>query len=287
MKDFSKYLTASSDDKDFGIFLNCAGKSIIKPESDYPSKEHPTGYYFNWNSGRIFNECLLIYITAGSGVYETNDGVFNIKTGTIIITTPGVWHRYKPNYNTGWHENYIGFEGVIANQLIQKTIQQTKQHIIYCGIREELIDTFYKIFELVQNERPGFQQISSGLIIKLMGYLIAFEKQRFFDGKYIEKLIQKLRFKMRENIEAEIDIKSLAENNNLSYAYFRKMFKKYSGTSPYSYHIDLKIMRAKELLLTSNKSIKEISFELGFDSIHYFSRLFKKRTGQAPSKIRK
>ncbi|MBK5203579.1 MAG: AraC family transcriptional regulator, partial [Prolixibacteraceae bacterium] len=43
----------------------------------------------------------------------------------------------------------------------------------------------------------------------------------------------------------------------------------------------------KELLLSTNKSVKEISFELGFQSIYYFSRLFKNKTGISPSAFRR
>jgi AraC-like DNA-binding protein len=46
-------------------------------------------------------------------------------------------------------------------------------------------------------------------------------------------------------------------------------------------------MRARELLLTTDQSIKEISFQLGFDSIYYFSRFFKQKTGMSPSEFRK
>jgi AraC-like DNA-binding protein len=65
------------------------------------------------------------------------------------------------------------------------------------------------------------------------------------------------------------------------------MFKKYTGVPPVQYHLDLKVLRAKELLLYSDKSVKEISYELGFQSIYYFSRVFKNKLGLAPSEIRK
>ena len=65
------------------------------------------------------------------------------------------------------------------------------------------------------------------------------------------------------------------------------MFKKYTGVPPVQYHLDLKILRAKEMLLYTDKSIKEISFEMGFQSIYYFSRVFKNKLGISPSEIRK
>jgi AraC-like DNA-binding protein len=45
----------------------------------------------------------------------------------------------------------------------------------------------------------------------------------------------------------------------------------------------LKIILARDMLTNSNKSIKELSYYLGFESIHYFSRLFKNKVGVSPS----
>jgi len=65
------------------------------------------------------------------------------------------------------------------------------------------------------------------------------------------------------------------------------MFKQYTGIAPVQYQLDLKIRRAREMLVSTDRTIKEIAYDLGFQSIHYFSRLFKKKTGVAPSEIRK
>ncbi len=286
MEDFYKYLSISQEDQDWGLYLNAVGKSTIPRNIVYPSPEHPSGYYFTWNKGRKLNEYQINYITEGSGTLENERGKFIVKPGSLMIIRKNEWHRYRPNKNQGWIEHYIGFDGKLAEHFLLENQVLEGQSVIHCGVREDFIDTYYKIFELLKNEDPGNQHIATGLIIKLLGYIVAWEKQRNFSGKPIEKLIQEARFHMRKNIESEIDLKKLAENSFIAYSYFRKMFKKYTGISPHQYHLDLKMIRAKELILTSNKNIKEISYELGFQSIHYFSRLFKKKTGQNPSHLR-
>ena len=125
------------------------------------------------------------------------------------------------------------------------------------------------------------------MIMKLLGFIVSMDKQKDFSGKRVEKIIQNACFTIRENVEAEINFQSFAEDNNIGYSYFRKMFKKYTGVPPVQYHLDLKILRAKEMLLYTDKSIKEISYELGFQSIYYFSRIFKNKLGVSPSEIRK
>ena len=117
--------------------------------------------------------------------------------------------------------------------------------------------------------------------------MIAHDKQGAFSGKLIESIIQKSIIEMREHLNDNIDLQELAGRYNVGYANFRKMFKKYTGISPRQYHLNLKMMYAKQLILTSDKSIKEISQELQFESIHYFSRYFKKKMGYSPTELRK
>ncbi|MCF6333043.1 MAG: AraC family transcriptional regulator [Draconibacterium sp.] len=280
-----KYLTTSEEDSNWGFYINVAGSVNILPTDNYPSPNHPSEYFFHWKDGRVLKEFQINYITDGEGILENSYGIFPLKTGSIFITFPGIWHRYKPLNKTGWTENYIGFDGAMARKLIAYPQFNPKNPAFTFGIKEELIDTYLKIFDLVKKEQPGFQQIASGMVIKLLGYIVSFEKQKGFSGKRVAQVIEAIRFEMRQNIK-ELNLKEMAQKHNVSYSYFRKMFKKYTGVSPGQYHLQLRIIRAKELLISTDRSIKEISYELGFQSIFYFSNMFKKKEGIAPSNFR-
>ncbi|HKJ78925.1 MAG TPA: AraC family transcriptional regulator [Prolixibacteraceae bacterium] len=287
MNDFIKYLTLSKEDIDWGIYLNSAGSLQIPPGSEYPPKRHPSGYYFTWEQGRTLPEFQLNYITSGEGILENKNGKFPVKTGSLIVTFPGVWHRYKPLPSKGWTENYIGFNGRVVKNFLSHPRFDPSQPIIQVGEKEEILDTFLKIFNLTEKEQPSFQQISSGLIIKLLGYLVALEKQKEFSGKKIVPIVEEARFRMRNEVDKSFNLEEFARQHNVGYSYFRRMFKNFTGISPRQYCLQLKIMRAKDLLLSTEKSVKEISYELGFESIHYFSRLYKKKTGSSPTNFRK
>lgn len=286
MKDFFKYLTTGEEDKNWGIYLNVVGNARIIPRATYPSNEHPTGYFYKWIDGRILKEFQINYISEGSGILELESGRYLIKPGSLLVIRPGVWHRYKPDRETGWHEHYIGFNGDSASHFLNQSVFAKKQPIINCGFRQELVDTYQKVFDLVQEETPGYQQVCSGLVLKLLGYVVAFKKQQKFSGKPIEKTIQQIRLYIHDNVEEDIDLAQVAEQHQIGYSYFRKMFKKYTGVSPHQYQLGLKVLRARELLLTTDKSIKEIGYKLGFSSIYYFSRFFKEKMGLNPSDLR-
>ncbi|MGQ1891844.1 AraC family transcriptional regulator [Thermophagus sp. OGC60D27] len=287
MQDFYKYLTTNQEDKEWGISFNVVGLATVKAGEIYPWPDHPTGYYFQWDKGRILSEYQINYITEGQGILETKTGKFKVHTGTIMLIKPGMWHRYKPDIKTGWTEHYIGIEGDIVDRLFRNPILNSRIPIIECGLKESFLDCYYKIFELAQKERPGFQLISSGIAIRLLGSVVSLVKNRHFKGTPLEIAMEDAKFIMRENVERELDFKKLASSLNLGYSYFRKMFKKHTGVSPGQYHLHLRLMRAKELLLSTDIPIKQVAFETGFESTHYFSRLYKKKMGIPPSEVRK
>ena len=92
---------------------------------------------------------------------------------------------------------------------------------------------------------------------------------------------------MRENLHTELSPETLAASLNIGYSWFRRMFKQYTGLAPAQYQLQLKIQKAKELLMDPKLSIKEIAFRLNFYSHYHFSNLFRKKTGFSPSEFRK
>ena len=89
------------------------------------------------------------------------------------------------------------------------------------------------------------------------------------------------------NIEQPIDFAELARSLGLSYSSFRHRFKQITGLPPGQYQIQLRLNKARRLLCNSPLSVTRIAEELGFESIYYFSRLFKKNTGLSPLAFRK
>lgn len=286
MADFFKYLTVSEEDINWGLYLNVAGISEVTPESIYPNPKHPSNYFFNWDEGRILDEYQLNYITSGSGIFETKEGKFRITPGTVLLLFPGVWHRYKPDFNTGWTEHYIGFSGSFTQRIFQHELFSAANPILKVGFQDILVKEINDIFQLIKDEKPGFQQQCSGKLIFILGRMISVLKTNEFANKDIERIIRKACLYLRDNLHQNVNIEELSSNLNVSYSYFRRMFKKYTGMSPNQYHLGLRIQKSKELILYSKKSIKQIAFDLGFESLFYFSRIFKNKEGISPVAFR-
>jgi AraC-like DNA-binding protein len=281
-----KYVTASEEDKEWGLYLNVAGEAIIEKHTNYPPGGHPSGYNFNFHQGRVLHEYQVNYITEGYGIFENSFGKFRITPGTIIILFPGEWHRYRPLKKTGWKEHYIGFAGDMVQKLLKPEFFKKETPIIKVDFRKDLQDTFYQILENVLNEKTGYQQICTGLSVAYIGQIISSIKNKEFEGKDIEKKIQRACFIIRESLNRKINAVEIANELNVGYSYFRRMFKKYTGISPVQYHIQLRLKKAESMLAIKDKPVKEIAFELGFQSIFHFSQLFKQKTGLSPTAMR-
>ncbi|MFP4621363.1 MAG: helix-turn-helix domain-containing protein [Bacteroidales bacterium] len=282
-----KYVTPDASEKKWGLYLTLAGKANIPANSEYPSGERPSAYYFNWEEGQELNEYQINYITEGSGIMETRYGRYQVKPGSVLLIYPGEWHRYKPSSVTGWREHYLGFSGVYARYLFQNSdILSNHPAGLNIGFHEKLLHLFSQIIDLVHDKKPGFQYIGSGLLIQLLGNLLYIVKNQGFNGKEIENKIRHAKLCLQEQYNEPIDMKILAIKCNMGYSNFRKMFKKYTGLSPLQYHNMYRMEKAKELLLTSEKSVKKIAIELGFQSEQYFTRLFKKKMGVTPTELR-
>ena len=284
---FVKYLHAGSLDKEWGLFLTGAGYAQIPATSVYPPNVHPSGYFFTWEKGRVLQEYQINYITEGSGIFETSTDQFQVVPGSMLILRPGMWHRYKPDSNTGWNEHYIGFNGDFCSHLFNEGFFQLGKPVLYVGFQESLLKLFLEIIQLVKDEKTGHQQVAAGNTILILSKILSVVRNQEFAGKSIERTIRKACLYFRENLNTNVNIEELANELNVGYSYFRQMFRKYTGISPTQYHLSLRIQKAKDLLVSTDQSFKEIAIDLGFESYFYFSRIFKDKTGKSPMEFRK
>lgn len=283
---YRKYLLVFERDKAWGFYINNLGRTKIPANSNYPSTNHPDSYMFSWENGRVLNEFHLVLITQGEGEFESNPtGKVRLLNGDVFLLFPGVWHRYRPEQNSGWTERWIGFSGTIARQFIANGFFSPEDPIISNADQAQILNLFDRLFLLFEREDFGFQRTASALCLQLMAELYNL-KAGGLNVAEMNTMVNQTKSIMYDHIDSSIKLKLIAKQLGVSYSKFRLDFKKQTGVSPLQYFLSLKIERAKELLLATNKTQKEIAFELGFESDFYFNRIFKKKTGISPGKFR-
>ncbi|WP_128658171.1 AraC family transcriptional regulator [Paenibacillus sp. 598K] len=96
-----------------------------------------------------------------------------------------------------------------------------------------------------------------------------------------------IRERLEQRAERPYDVGWLTEWTAYHANYAARLFRRQLGLSPHDYHRRCKLVRAQELLRSSELSINEIAERLHFSGIHYFSKAFKQFAGRSPSDYRR
>jgi len=283
----SFYFALSDFDKNWGIHILDCGTIHRNPDDKPEGSSHPKSYQLTWAQGRILEEYQLIYLLDGSGWFESQpSGLVPITAGSIILVFPDVWHRYKPTEGSVWHTYWVGFGGAFTPRLIRNLdITPTKptQHI---GSQETILRCFQELLNTAGYELSGYQQVMAGEVVKLLGLLHAAQQQAIFANSDTDLVVQTAKSLLVQT-QSSRSMEAVANELNMGYSKFRKLFKRYTGMSPGQFQLQHQMTQATHLLQQSELSVSEIAYQCGFDTLPYFTRLFKKKTGRTPTEYRK
>ena len=285
-----KYLVSSERDKLWGLVVDNVGHAEIpKDYETYPPKVgHPVDYFFNPGKGRVLDNYQLIYISGGRGTYFTspNESV-PVAAGDMLIIPPYTWHSYYPDKKTGWKEYWIGMRGTNIDARFNNGFFSAKQLIYKVGLRDDIIQLYNQAMDLVFLEQATYQQSIAGIGNLILGMAIYYDSNQHYTNDLIIKQIDQARIIMREKYLTGISPQEVAAQLNMGYSWFRKLFKEYTNVSPAHFMQELRLQKAKNILLNTSLNVKEISYMVGYEDATYFTAFFKKYTGLTPLAYRK
>ena len=283
-----RYLQVTPRDKSWGLAVTTVGFQHVHPGDSYPLSVHPDSYKFRENGHRVLNEYQIYYITRGCGYFESSScSRTRIEAGMMFILFPGEWHTFSPDPDTGWDDHWIGFTGNFMDDKIRGGFFTFKNCVFRIGVDERIIGTFHEILEIAMEEKKGYQQVIASLAISLIGRIHYEDINHTYGDTYIERIINQAKAVMKEDTTNNEPLENIAHSLGVSYSFFRREFKKRCGVSPGQYRLELRLIKAKELLLSTNLSIADISAKLHFECIGQFSTFFKKKSGTSPLEFRK
>lgn len=282
-----KYLVANDADALWGLYVTTIGFQSIRPNINYPPKDHPSAYWFNPSVGRLLHEYQIIYVTRGEGTFQSSSvRSVRVAAGNIILLFPEEWHTFTPLRASGWDAYWIGFNGKNIDQLLSNGFFCRRQPVLDIGFSEQLCGFYEQGIEIANYEKTAFQPMLAGVTHMLLSFIYYAERNNSFRDKDIISKIDQARMMMRNNVLDSQNPEEIALQLNMSYSWFRRIFKQYTGFSPAQYQMEIRLQKAKELLTSTAMAIKEIAYELNFESFSYFVTFFKNRVGISPGEYR-
>jgi two-component system response regulator YesN len=217
------------------------------------------------NSGRskIQNKVSELYarvlslcgkITDGDtklSIEEMNKVMLCIQTE--ICSNPGEEKKYLKDIYT-----------ILKGFIFSKKDAYNSFNDFFCGLQIRI--------ENIQDSEQLFDEILN-MVVNIAGY---YEKKNLHN---IDSKINSITEYINKNYTIDNSLESLAKQYSLNASYLSKVFKQRYGKNFIDFITELRIEQAKKLLTTTDKSIKEITYEVGYNSQTYFCKVFKKIVG--------
>jgi AraC-like DNA-binding protein len=249
-------------------------------------------FEFKWH---YHPEYELTYIVKGNGYRIVGNTYENYTEGDLVLLGPNLPHTW-----TGKALENESFEAIV--------IQFSKEFITaFLGFDES-----YSIKNLLENSARGIAFEATQVLVQVIKTLIEKEGMdrilqlisalnqlaqsnytlitpntfHTIASKKSELRINEVCLFIQNNFNSNITLKQVASQIYLTESNFCKFFKKATGKTFSDYLNEIRINEASRLLLQTDKTISQISFECGFETLSYFNRVFLKKKNQTPSGFR-
>lgn len=278
----------------------------------HQAEANSRNYYIPW---RFIYDYELVFVVDGAMTVLTDDESYQLTAGDIHIMSPLVRHRRVIEEHQICNYFSLHFDFVYMGEENDFSVKEA--YIDFCNdrkLKNAPIDNRLAnrpLYTLGSIELP--RKMKTGNTISYVETLNKtyehFSKKEFAheidlkcDILMILKLIlNDLKADMLKNIDPNEDaltaiyqyvvenycspicFEALCHIHGYSYSNFRKLFKQKTGKSPNHFLTDLRIDKASELLSTKKYTVTEVSDMVGYQDSCYFSRIFKKKKGIAPS----
>ncbi len=249
-------------------------------------------FEFKWH---YHPEYELTYIVKGSGYRIVGNTYENFEAGDLVLLGSNLPHTWSGKLATDTHSEAVviqfskafiaPFLGLTESVLIKNMLEASARGISFKA-HEALITAIINLTETKGVDRILKLVAILDVLSKEPTQLIAPNTFHNVVSKKSELRINKVCLFIQNNFYHKITLKQVADLIYLTESNFCKFFKKATGKTYSDYLNELRINEACRLLVQSEKTVSQISFDCGFETLSYFNRVFFTKKGMTPSGYR-
>lgn len=222
----------------------------------------------------------------GKGELHINEHIFQLSAGDAFLIPAGKVSYYEASKDDPWCYAWISFLGINSQMYLYQLITSTDDVYIIHGLDTlKYKERIFDIISLQDNSTSSYFQ-ANGVLFQVMAMLfddIGFQESSW--GK--NSVVDEIKYYLDINYSEKIKLQDVAKSFGIHPNYLTRIFREKYGVSPKQYLINLKLKKARRLLITTGLSVSVIASSLGFDDQLAFSKIFKKEFSVSPSEYRK
>lgn len=229
---------------------------------------------------------LLFYTVAGAGLIEQGAQQVELPAGSALLLNCRTPQSYctAPGQQS-WQHTWVHLEGAGVANLAETLLPQNRLTPVRVSAWEmqPLFDTIFAEWD----RGTVAAQIETGLTLHRMLALMAARLLAGDASRSNRALIEQATGYIRAHYAEPLSLDALLAQTPVSKSWFLRLFRQYTGTTPYNFLLSTRITRAKELLVLTDFAVSEIAHQVGFGDESNFSTRFTAMVGQSPQQYRK
>ncbi len=236
--------------------------------------------------GRI--DYQLLYIASGKAHFYFKGKDTVVSAGHMVLYLPREEQKYEYRCEDKTEAYWVHFTGSQVKGILRHFDIPLEGNVFYSGSSEEYKTIFNNLIHEFRTCPVGYTE----MVELYLRQLFMIVQRTRLDRKpsmntFVQAEMSYARKYFFEHYSEEINIGEYARSRHMSTSWFLRSFKQVTGMSPMQYVLALRIENAQILLETTDYPINEIASIVGYDNQLYFSRIFKKQKGMAPTEYRK
>ncbi|HKK38751.1 MAG TPA: helix-turn-helix transcriptional regulator [Cryomorphaceae bacterium] len=254
---------------------------------------------------RIVCDFYMISMKDKSCGMEYGRKTFDFDEGVMAFSSPGQVYTATREFGYGEIQGWLLYfhpdlirASALASQMDDYSFfkYEVAEALHLSEDEEQTMNEIVQLIEKEYNQRIDnhSQRVIVSNIQLLLNYSLRFYERQFNTRVHQSKdIVAQFEsaladyFRSKKHMESGLPtIRYFADKANLSTHYFSDLLKKETGRKPKDHINDFVVEKAKNLILGTEMNINEIAYDLGFNYPHYFTRLFKSKTGKTPIEYR-
>ncbi len=260
------------------------------PNYDYPIVAISAGHHqlitcpHFWTDRPGRHDYQLLYVKNGHIQYYVDDAMFSVPAGSFLIYHPGEPQHYEYFLDDNADVYWVHFTGKnVKNLLLSLGLNK---HTCYMEKPNSKCEYYFnEIINELLYRNPHFMDFSALLMHALLLCISRNCKLSKNKSQKTISYIEQIHEILSQNYQQTINFANLAKEFHVSSSQLTKSFTAQYGVTPNKYLTNLRIEKAKALLLTSTP-VKQIAQLVGYPDQLYFSKIFHKIVGVSPSQYR-
>ena len=229
---------------------------------------------------------LLFYTVAGAGLIEQGVQQVELPAGSALLLNCRTPQSYctAPGQQS-WQHTWVHLDGAGVANLAETLLPQNRLTPVRVSAWEmqPLFDTIFAEWD----RGTVAAQIETGLTLHRMLALMAARLLAGDASRSNRALIEQVTGYIRAHYAEPLSLDALLAQTPVSKSWFLRLFRQYTGTTPYNFLLSTRITRAKELLVLTDFAVSEVAHQVGFGDESNFSTRFTAMVGQSPQQYRK